>query len=137
MADQGNFKVIEGSIDNAGTLFIDGMTGMTISPIVSKLHLHVVVRIEDGKEVRRHETTLVVPTFVLAEICTKALMALKKNEASLANAVLAQSATLVKMLDSIEVALPAANNDVSRKAAPTLKKKLVFSSSKTKKQIVR
>ena len=99
--------IVDGSIESAPTVYVDGLAQMVSGPIMSKLHFFQVEKIDRSSappiESRRVVQTLIIPTAVLAEMASNVLKSMAQNRANLLSSFDANRQIFEKLLDQVSI----------------------------------
>jgi hypothetical protein len=99
--------IVEGSLESAPAVYVDGLAQMTSGPVMSKLHFFQVEKIGRSAatpvEHRKVVQTLIIPTAVLAEFASNVLKGLAQNRTNLLSGYDANRLVLEKLLDQVTI----------------------------------
>lgn len=99
--------IVDGSIESAPAVYVDGLAQLTAGPVMSKLFFFQVEKVDRSDsssiEHRKVVQTLIIPTAVLAEMASNVLKSMAQNRTNLLSGYDTNRQVLEKLLDQVSI----------------------------------
>lgn len=88
----------ENSIEQAPQGYFDGAAGISIGPVISKVHFHQVVGTDRENKIEKRKVvfTAIIPTVTLVEFCVNVMSGIGQNAAGLREQIAVQTENMLK-----------------------------------------